>query len=33
LQIDGFLQAHGVFEDVTIEDIDRDIVDLKNLGF
>ena len=32
LQIDGFLKAHGVYEDVTIEDIDHDIADLKSLG-
>ena len=29
LQIDGFLKAHGVYEDVTIEDIDRDLADLR----
>jgi hypothetical protein len=33
LQIDGFLKAHGVYEDVTIEDIERDLADLKSLGF
>jgi Uncharacterised protein family (UPF0175) len=33
LQIDGFLKAHGVYEDITIEDDDGDIADLKSLGF
>jgi hypothetical protein len=33
LQIDGFLKSHGVFQDLTIEDVDRDIADLKSLGF
>jgi hypothetical protein len=33
IQIDGFLKAHGVYEDVTIEDIERDLADLKSLGF
>ena len=33
LQIDGFLKAHGVDDDITIEDVDRDIADLKSLGF
>ena len=33
LQIDGFLKARGVYEDTTIEDVDRDIADLKSLGF
>jgi hypothetical protein len=32
-QIDGFLKAHGVYQDITIEDVDRDIADLKSLGF
>ena len=27
IQIDGFLKAHGVYEDVTIEDIERDLAD------
>jgi hypothetical protein len=30
IQIDGFLKAHGVYEDVTIEDIERDLADLKS---
>ena len=33
LQIDGFLKEHGVYEDITIEDVDQDIADLKSLGF
>ena len=33
LQIDCFLKEHGVYENVTIEDIDQDIADLKSLGF
>ena len=33
LQIDGFLKEHGVYEDVTIKDVEQDIADLKSLGF
>jgi hypothetical protein len=33
LQLDGFFKAHGVYEDITIEDINRDIADLKILRF
>ena len=33
LQIDGLLKEHGVYEDTTIGDVDRDIADLKSLGF
>jgi hypothetical protein len=33
LQIDGFLKEHGVYEDVTIKDVDHDVTDLKSLGF
>jgi len=33
LQIDGFLKAHGVYEDISLEDVNRDIADLKSLGF
>jgi hypothetical protein len=29
IQLDGFLKSHGVYEDVTLEDIDRDIADLR----
>ena len=32
LQVDGFLKAHSVYEEVSIEDVDRDIADLKSLG-
>jgi hypothetical protein len=33
VQTDGFLKEHGVYQDVTIEDVDRDLADLKRLGF
>jgi hypothetical protein len=29
IQMDGFLKCHGIYEDVTLEDIERDIADLK----
>jgi hypothetical protein len=32
-QLDGFLKAHSVYEDFTIEDFERDVADLKSLGF
>jgi hypothetical protein len=32
LQMDDFLKAHGVYEDVTIEDVDSDIADLRTLA-
>ena len=28
IQMDGFLKAHGIYQDVTMEDIERDIADL-----
>lgn len=31
-ELDGFLKAHGLFENVTMADIDRDLADLKSLG-
>ena len=31
-KLDGFLKEHGVFEDITVEDVDRDLADLKSLG-
>jgi hypothetical protein len=31
-EIDGFLKAHGVYDDITFEDVERDIADLKSLG-
>jgi hypothetical protein len=31
-KLDGFLKAHGVYEDITMEDIERDLADLKSLG-
>ena len=32
-ELDGFLKAHGVYEDFTMEDFERDLADLKSLGF
>jgi hypothetical protein len=32
-EIDGFLKAHCVYEDFTVEDFERDLADLKSLGF
>ena len=32
-KLDGFLKAHGVLDDITVEDVDRDLADLKSLGF
>ena len=29
VQMDGFLKSHGIFEDVTPEDVEQDIADLK----
>lgn len=29
IQMDGFLKSHGIYESVTIEDVERDIADLK----
>jgi hypothetical protein len=29
IEADGFLKSHGVYEDVTLEDIERDIADLR----
>ena len=31
-ELDGFLNAHGFFENVTMADIDHDVADLKSLG-
>jgi hypothetical protein len=31
-ELDGFLKAHGLYENVTMADIDRDLGDLKSLG-
>jgi Uncharacterised protein family (UPF0175) len=31
-QLDGFLKAHDVYEEFTLEDLDRDREDLKRLG-
>jgi len=32
-QIDGFLKAHDVFEPGTVEDINRDVATLAQLGY
>jgi len=32
-ELDGFLKAHGVYEDYSIEDLERDRQDLEQLGF
>ena len=32
-RLDGFLKAHGVYEDYTMEDFERDRDTLKQLGF
>jgi hypothetical protein len=32
-RLDGLLKAHGVYEDFTMEDFERDLADLKSLGF
>jgi hypothetical protein len=29
IQMDGFLKSHGVYEEVTLEDVEHDIVDLR----
>jgi hypothetical protein len=29
IRMDGFLKCHGIYEGVTLEDVDRDIADLK----
>ena len=31
-ELDGFLKAHGLYENVTMADIDCDLADLKSLG-
>lgn len=33
LELDQVLHAHGVAYEMTIEDVDRDLADLKKLGF
>jgi hypothetical protein len=29
IQMDGFLKSHGIYESVTMEDVERDMADLK----
>ena len=31
-KLDGFLKAHGVYEDITLEDVDQDLADLRSIG-
>lgn len=31
-ELDGFLKAHNVFDEVTIDDLRRDVLDLESLG-
>jgi hypothetical protein len=31
-ELDGFLKAHGIYQDVAMADIERDLADLKSLG-
>lgn len=31
--LDAFLKAHGIIEEFTVEDLDRDRQDLQRLGF
>jgi hypothetical protein len=31
-ELDGFLKAHGVYDDFTMEDFEHDLADLKSLG-
>ena len=31
-ELDGFLKAHGLYQNVAMADIDRDLADLKSLG-
>jgi len=30
--LDGFLKAHGVYQDCTLDDVEQDIRDLRRLG-
>jgi len=32
-ELDGFLKAHGVYEDFTMEDLEHDMADLQSAGF
>jgi Uncharacterised protein family (UPF0175) len=32
-EVDGFLKAHGVFEEYTLEELDREVEAMKRLGF
>jgi hypothetical protein len=32
-EVDGFLKAHGVFEEYTLEELDREVEAVKRPGF
>lgn len=32
IQIDSFLKTHRVYQDITLQDVDRDVADLNSLG-
>jgi hypothetical protein len=32
IQLDGFLKSHGIYQDYTLEDFERERQDLKELG-
>lgn len=32
-EVDGFLKAHGVFEEYTLDELDREVEAVKRLGF
>ena len=32
-EVDGVLKAHGVFEDYTLDELDREVAAMKRLGF
>lgn len=32
-ELDGFLKAHGIFDDFSVDDFERDLADLKSSGF
>ena len=32
-EVDGFLKAHGIFEEYSLEELDREVAAMKRLGF
>jgi Uncharacterised protein family (UPF0175) len=32
-EVDGFLKVHGVFEEYSLEELDREVAAMKRLGF